>query len=57
MQSFESKILHGVSMDYVDQYLTELEAVIHSLSRDDVRKVVEAMGWEIRRCQLAVGSG
>ncbi|MFQ5410622.1 MAG: SIS domain-containing protein [Anaerolineales bacterium] len=30
-------------MDFVDNYLSELESVIHNLSRDDVRAVVDAL--------------
>ncbi len=46
-------------MDYVDQYLTELEAVIHSLSRDDVRKVVEALlvAWRADKQIFIIGNG
>lgn len=46
-------------MDYLDQYLTELETVVHELSRADVGAVAEALltAWRARRQVFIIGNG
>ena len=46
-------------MDLIDQYLTELETVIHNLSRVDIEAVAEALldAWRERRQVLILGNG
>ena len=46
-------------MDAVDLYLTELEAVIHNLSRADVNAVADALmdAWRGRRQIFIIGNG
>lgn len=46
-------------MDLIDQYLSELESVIHRLSRDDINAVAEALmaAWRERRQVFILGNG
>ena len=46
-------------MDFIDRYLTELESVVHRISRDDVRRVVDILeeGWRARRTVFIIGNG
>jgi len=46
-------------MDVIDTYLTELEGVIHSLSRDAVRAVADALmdNWRARKQVFILGNG
>lgn len=46
-------------MDAIDLYLTELEDVIHHLSRDEVRAVADALldAWRARRQVFIIGNG
>lgn len=46
-------------MDIIDTYLTELEHVIHTLSRADVRAVVEALlaAWRAGQQVFIIGNG
>jgi D-sedoheptulose 7-phosphate isomerase len=46
-------------MDLIDTYLTELEGVIHDLSRDEVRAVADALldNWRARKQLFIVGNG
>jgi D-sedoheptulose 7-phosphate isomerase len=46
-------------MDLIDQYLSELEVVIHRLSREDINAVVEALleAWRERRQVFILGNG
>ncbi len=46
-------------MDFVDKYLTGLEAAIHKLSRQDVSAVVEALlvAWRADRQIFVIGNG
>jgi len=46
-------------MDLIDAYLTELEQVIHQLSRDEVRAAAEALmeNWRARRQLFVIGNG
>jgi len=46
-------------MDFIDTYLTELEQVIHQLSRADVRRVADALldTWRTRRQLFIIGNG
>lgn len=46
-------------MNYIDQYLTELEQVIHNLSRAEVEAVADALlaAWRERRQVLILGNG
>ena len=46
-------------MDSIDLYLSELENVIHNLSRDEVRAVAEALleAWRARRHVFLLGNG
>jgi D-sedoheptulose 7-phosphate isomerase len=46
-------------MNLIDLYLTELEAVIHSLSRPDIEAVAEALlaAWRERRQVFILGNG
>ena len=46
-------------MDFVDGYLTGLEAAIHKLSRQDVSAVVEALlvAWRADRQIFVIGNG
>ena len=46
-------------MDFIDTYLTELENVIHNLSRADVRAVAYALldNWRARRQLFIIGNG
>ncbi len=46
-------------MDLIDTYLTELEGVIHALSRDDVRAVADALmdNWRARMQLFLLGNG
>jgi len=46
-------------MDIIDTYLIELEHVIHTLSRDDVRAVADALldAWRARKQVLILGNG
>jgi D-sedoheptulose 7-phosphate isomerase len=46
-------------MDLIDTYLTELEQVIHELSRADVRAVAQALleNWRARRQLFIIGNG
>lgn len=46
-------------MDFIDRYLTELEATIRNLSRDDVRAVVDALlsAWREDRQIFLIGNG
>jgi D-sedoheptulose 7-phosphate isomerase len=48
-----------MGMDIIDAYLTELEHVIHMLSRDEVRAVAGALmkAWRARRQVLILGNG
>ncbi len=45
--------------DMVDTYLTELEAVVHELSRDEIAAVAKALmaAWRERRRVFIVGNG
>ena len=46
-------------MSLIDQYLTELECVVHSLPRADIEAVAEALlrAWRERRQVLILGNG
>jgi D-sedoheptulose 7-phosphate isomerase len=46
-------------MDPIDAYLTELEHVIHALSRDEVRAVADALmdNWRARQQLFILGNG
>ncbi len=46
-------------MDALDQYLTELETVVHQLSRADLGAVAEALlvAWRERRQVFIIGNG
>ena len=46
-------------MELLDQYLTELEAVVHQLSRADLGAVAEALlaAWRGRRQVFIIGNG
>jgi D-sedoheptulose 7-phosphate isomerase len=46
-------------MDLIDTYLTELENVIHQLSRDEVRAVADALldNWRARKQLFILGNG
>ncbi len=46
-------------MDFIDTYLTELEQVIHTLSRADVRAVADALmdNWRQRKQLFIIGNG
>lgn len=46
-------------MDLIDTYLTELESVIHHLSRADLNAVAEALlaAWRARRQVFIMGNG
>lgn len=46
-------------MDIIDTYLIELEHVIHTLSRDEVRAVADALldAWRARKQVLILGNG
>ena len=46
-------------MDIIDAYLTELEQVIHRLSRDEVRAVAGALldNWRARKQLFIIGNG
>lgn len=46
-------------MDAIDLYLTELEQVIHALSRDEVRAVADALmdAWRKRQQIFIIGNG
>lgn len=46
-------------MDFVDRYLTELESVVHRISRDEVRAVIDALvaAWTERRTIYIIGNG
>jgi D-sedoheptulose 7-phosphate isomerase len=46
-------------MDLIDAYLTELEQVIHHLSRDEVRAAADALmeAWRQRRQIFILGNG
>jgi D-sedoheptulose 7-phosphate isomerase len=46
-------------MDLIDTYLTELEGVIHRLSRDEVRAVADALmdNWRARKQMFILGNG
>jgi D-sedoheptulose 7-phosphate isomerase len=46
-------------MDAIDLYLTELERVVHDLSRDEVRAVADALmdAWRARRRIFLIGNG
>ena len=46
-------------MDFIDQYLTELESVVRRISRDDVRRIVDALvdAWSARRTIFIIGNG
>src|SRR5258708_22511575 len=46
-------------MNLIDQYLTELEEVIHSLSRPEIEAVAEALfaAWRERRQVFILGNG
>jgi D-sedoheptulose 7-phosphate isomerase len=46
-------------MDFIDTYLTELESVIHHLSRNDVRAVADALldNWRARKQLFIIGNG
>ena len=46
-------------MDIIDTYLIELEYVIHTLSRDEVRAVADALldAWRARKQILILGNG
>lgn len=46
-------------VDFVDTYLTELEHVIHQLSRADVRAVADALmdNWRARKQLFIIGNG
>jgi D-sedoheptulose 7-phosphate isomerase len=46
-------------MDFIDDYLDELEAVIHHISRDAIRAVVDALmeGWRHQRTIFLIGNG
>ena len=48
-----------MSMDSIDLYLSELETVIHNLSRAEVRAVAEALmeAWRARRHVFLLGNG
>jgi len=47
------------NMDSIDLYLTELEEVIHKLSRNEVRAVADALmeNWRARRQVFIIGNG
>ena len=46
-------------MELIDRYLSELEEVIHNLSRDEISAVAEALleAWRARRHIFIVGNG
>jgi len=46
-------------MDFVDRYLTELESVVHRISREDIGRVVDALmeAWTNRRTVFLIGNG
>src|SRR5689334_14515201 len=46
-------------MTLIDQYLTELESVIHGLSRPDIEAVADVLftAWRERRQVLILGNG
>ncbi len=46
-------------MSLIDQYLTELECVVHNLPRGDIEAVAEALmaTWRARRQVLILGNG
>ncbi len=46
-------------MDIIDTYLTELEHVIHTLSRDEVRAAADALmkAWRARAQVFIIGNG
>ena len=46
-------------VDLIDAYLSELESVVHQLSRDEVRAVAEALmeNWRARRQLFLLGNG
>ena len=46
-------------MDFIDSYLDELEVVVHHISRDAVRAVVEALleNWREQRTVFLIGNG
>ena len=46
-------------MNDINTYLTELERVIHDLSRDDINAVAEALlaAWRARRTVFVLGNG
>ena len=46
-------------MDFIDTYLTEIEHVIHNLSRDEVRTVADALmeAWRARSQVFILGNG
>jgi D-sedoheptulose 7-phosphate isomerase len=49
----------GILSDRVSSYLDEVEAVIHSISRADVRLAVDRLfeGWQARRTTYIIGNG
>src|SRR5256885_11203302 len=46
-------------MDFIDKYLNELEAVVHDISRDAVRSVVDVLVecWRDQRTIFLIGNG
>src|SRR5207249_1839194 len=46
-------------MDFIDKYLDELEVVVHHISRDAIRAVVDALmeNWRDRRTIFLIGNG
>jgi D-sedoheptulose 7-phosphate isomerase len=46
-------------MDFVDRYLTELESVVHRISRDEIRSVVAVLfeAWRRRQTIFLIGNG
>jgi D-sedoheptulose 7-phosphate isomerase len=46
-------------MDFIDRYLDELEVVVHHISRDAIRAVVDALieTWSERRTIFLIGNG
>ena len=58
-QPLELTNTSGATMDFVDGYLTGLEAAIHKLSRQDVSAVVEALlvAWRADRQIFVIGNG
>src|SRR2546428_6150961 len=46
-------------MDFIDKYLNELEAVVHNISRDAIRSVVDVLleCWRDRQTAFLIGNG